>query len=72
MEAKSLLAMFGEDDASITVTETTKGLLAHYTEYPEEGAVYLSELDEDAARTKRAKERKALEDVLSKDLKYRK
>jgi len=40
-QAKMLLAMFGGEEASITVKKWKGGLCAYHTEYPEEGSVVL-------------------------------
>jgi hypothetical protein len=40
-QAKKLLEMFGGEEASITVMKKGEGLLAYYTDYPDEGSVEL-------------------------------
>ena len=53
-QVRDLLEMFGgEKEASITVTKLDcgnagPGLYASYTEYPEEGSIYLGECEEEA------------------------
>jgi len=40
-QAKTLLEMFGGEDANITVIDDGDDLIAHHTDYPEEGSVIL-------------------------------
>lgn len=51
-QATDLLAMFGGEPSEITLQVTAgrsgNGLYAHYTEYPEEGAIFLGKTDIEA------------------------
>ena len=50
-QAKELVDFFGGEDAEIIVTEGNGhsgiGLYAYFLEYPEEGAIFLGEEEED-------------------------
>jgi hypothetical protein len=71
-QAKALLEMFGGKDAAITVCEKGGELLAYHTDYPDEGSIVLGEIDEELALARRAKQRIALEKILSRDPQYKK
>ena len=51
-QATELLAMFGGEPGEVTLLtgggHSGRGLYAHYTEYPEEGAEFLGETDGEA------------------------